>query len=317
MILHYYTDYKFDLENFTGTVAVTNLDGILIKVYEYKESLLFSIFKPKDDSSKKNTSKSNGCNGSDFCNQYLDPVIVIGRPGANISYAGLEELYGNGANTQGSAAEFGSGSGGSSYSNNNTTEEDRIDNQLTGKADCVFNKLQNVGVNTQNYHNLMTELFVEFGSNNVGGANITFKIGDIGYKGGKTEYLGNGDFSITLSPSMQNSSSIEIATALIHEISHAYLGKRYFLYNASFKELYQKYINENGLGNYSHDIMNDYFVNRMARVLQEFNPSVFGNLNDYKFFAAQKLFEMSDDQKEELTRLKGIAKEIDQTCDEN
>ena len=231
-------------------------------------------------------------------------------------------LYSQGSNGTADGCEvgcdnywnFGNDSGGGGFTNKT---EDKIINQLTGKADCVFNKLQSVGVNAQNYYNLMTELFVEFGSNNLGGANISFKIGDIGYTGGRTEYLGNGDFLITISPSMQSSSSIEIATVLIHEISHAYLGKRYFLFNASFRELYQKYINENGLGNHSHDIMNDYLVDRMARVLQEFNPSVFGVLDDYKLLSAQKLFEMSDDKKEELARLKKIAKEIDQTCNEN
>ncbi|MEH6657786.1 hypothetical protein [Leeuwenhoekiella marinoflava] len=268
MILHYYTDYKFDLENFTGTVAVTNLDGILIKVYEYKESLLFSIFKPKDDSSKKNTSKSNGCNGSDFCNQYLDPVIVIGRPGANISYAGLEELYGNGANTQGSAAEFGSGSGGSSYSNNNTTEEDRIDNQLTGKADCVYQKM----VDNNNNINWILENFKD--GDQPSQFDLIFKMSTtlLDATNASTTKSGN-TFIIEINANTLSSrTTLSLARTIIHEGIHARLREfavRKGSNSITFPGVYEYYrIYQK---NWDHQQMADFYRGTIAKGLKQFD----------------------------------------------
>jgi len=79
---------------------------------------------------------------------------------------------------------------------------------------------------------------------------------------------------------MGKRSSIEIAAVLIHEISHAFLAKHYNMRNSSFEELYAKYINDQGLQNYSHDIMADYFIGRMAQVLKNYDDSLFSNFED-------------------------------------
>jgi hypothetical protein len=51
---------------------------------------------------------------------------------------------------------------------------EQIINELTGKADCTYNKLLSSGVS--NFHNMITDLFIEFGDNNIGGRNLTFKM---------------------------------------------------------------------------------------------------------------------------------------------
>ena len=113
---------------------------------------------------------------------------------------------------------------------------------------------------------------------------------------------------------MNERSSMEIATVIIHEIAHATLGKHYDLYNSSFKNLYFKYINDKGLHNYSHDIMNDYFVNRMANVLYQLNDKLFTDYEDYKLLASEGLFDFNTDQKRELVRIKSTARKNDDNC---
>ena len=138
----------------------------------------------------------------------------------------------------------------------------KIINELTGKASCAYDHLLQSGV--RNPHNLITQLFIEFGKGNIGNNDLTFKMTtDLSNSiGGKTELdQNNGNFAILINSNMMsNLSSIEVAAILVHEIAHAFLGKKYNNSEASFKELYRKYVNDKGLDDYSHDIMKDEFI---------------------------------------------------------
>ena len=189
-----------------------------------------------------------------------------------------------------------------------------IENQLDGKELCVYNRLEWAGVNpTNGYVNLMTQLFQEFGIDNLGDADLIFTERDLGYRGGGNFRRSNGKFEIVLSK-MGNSSSIEIAAVLVHEIAHAFLAKHYFLYNKSFQELYKKYINEHGLESYSHNIMEDTFINRMTQVLYDYDSTIFSNYNDYKILASAGVYEFTEEQLAEYNRVKNHASNNDQRC---
>ncbi|WP_298782695.1 SprT-like domain-containing protein [uncultured Polaribacter sp.] len=193
--------------------------------------------------------------------------------------------------------------------------DEQIINKLTGKADCVYNKLLSSG--SSNFHNMITDLFIEFGDNNIGGRNLTFKMSsdlpnDVG---GKTQVDSNGDYRILINENLMSTlSSIEVAAILVHEMAHAFLGKHYNDSNSSFTELYEKYINDTGIQNYSHDIMRDQFINRMATAIRNYDNSIFSSFEDYKVLASQGVFELTNDQKDNLFAVKLISRNNDTNC---
>jgi hypothetical protein len=113
---------------------------------------------------------------------------------------------------------------------------------------------------------------------------------------------------------MNTLSSIEVAAILVHEISHAFLGKHYNNSYSSFKDIYKNYINEEGLKNYSHDIMNDQYINRMAIVLQNYDNQIFSDFEDYKILASQGVFDLTSTQKSLLNTIKTKARSNDRIC---
>jgi len=194
--------------------------------------------------------------------------------------------------------------------------DDEIINELTGKALCAYNKLLSSGVS--NFHNMITDLFIEFGDSNIGGRDLTFKMSsDLPNNfGGKTQVDSNGNYHILINENLMNTlSSIEVAAILVHEMAHAFLGKHYIDYNSSFTELYEKYINDTGIQNYSHDIMKDQFINRMATAIKNYDSSIFSNFEDYKILASQGVFELTNDQKEDLLTVKLLSRNNDKNCD--
>jgi len=191
---------------------------------------------------------------------------------------------------------------------------------LEGKELCAYNRLQWAGVNpTNGYINMMTQLFLEFGEGNLGGADLVITERDLldsegnVYRGGGTFRRNDGKFEIVLSR-MGNSSSIEIAAVLVHEMAHAFLSKHYQLYNNSFEELYSIYLNDLSLANYSHNIMEDKFINRMAQVLYDYDNTLFTNFDDYKILASAGVYEFDEDQLAEYNLVLNYAKINDERC---
>ncbi len=210
--------------------------------------------------------------------------------------------------------DYGAG-GGTDTSNTAEPMVVEITVELEGKELCAYNRLQWAGVNpTNSYMNMMTQLFIEFGEGNIGDADLVIREGDLGYRGGGTERGDeDGEYHIILS-GMGNSSSIEIAKTLVHEMAHAFLAKKYDLHNKSFKELYGIYMNEQGLANYSHNIMEDHFINRMAQVLYDYDPTLFSSMDDYKIFASYGVYELNEDQLADYNLLVDYAKIYDERC---
>ena len=216
--------------------------------------------------------------------------------------------------------DYGGGNSGSSSSGNGNSNNENVDieiiNNLTGKAKCVYDHLLKSGV--RNPSNLITKLFIEFGTGNIGNNDLTFKMDTnlSNSTGGKTRLnKDSGDLEILINANLMDKlSSIEIAAILVHEISHAFLGKHYNNYNTSFKEIYSQYINDKGLGNYSHDIMKDQFINRMATVLQNYANQIFPNFDDYKILASQGVFDLNPSQKHAFNTITTKARNNDTKC---
>lgn len=185
---------------------------------------------------------------------------------------------------------------------------------LEGRELCAYNRLQWAGVNpTNGYINMMTQLFIEFGAGNIGDVDLVITERNLGYRGGNTNRRTDGKFEIVLSQ-MENSSSIEIAAVLVHEMAHAFLGKHYLMYNESFEKLYEKYLNDHGLANFSHNIMEDKFINRMAQVLYDYDSTLFSNFNDYKILASAGVYEFDESQLSEYNRVRTFAENNDERC---
>ena len=194
--------------------------------------------------------------------------------------------------------------------------EEQIINELTGKAECAYDKL--ISSSISNYHSMITDLFIEFGNNNIEGRDLTFKMSTSlpNTVGGRTLVDSNGDYHILINSNLMNTlSSIEVAAIIIHEIAHAFLGKHYSDSNATFKELYKRYINDTGIKNYSHDIMRDQFINRMATVLRNYDTTIFSAFEEYKILASQGVFKLSTSQSQALTNAKITARNNDTNCD--
>lgn len=187
---------------------------------------------------------------------------------------------------------------------------------LKDKELCAYNRLQWAGVNpTNGYINMMTQLFIEFGEGNIGGADLIITERDLGYRGGDSNLRTDGKFEIVLSR-MGDRSSIEIAAVLVQEMAHTFLAKHYAMYNSSFKELYAKYMNVQGLPNYSHNIMRDRFIERMAQVLYDYDNTLFININDYKILASAGVYDYDENQLAEYHRVINYAKANDKRCQE-
>ncbi len=132
--------------------------------------------------------------------------------------------------------------------------------------------------------------------------------------GGNTQIV-DGNYEILINANLMDKlSSIEVAAILVHEISHAFLGKHYKNSYASFSELYSQYINDKGLANYSHDIMKDKFIIRMATVLQNYENEILSNFEDYKILASQGVFDLTTSQKNKLNLVKTNIRKNDKKC---
>lgn len=323
-------DASSTYDNFSGIINLTTLSGELIDAYRVIDGNAISYF-------ETNLTYSSECDEnlnpfSDFCNQQLNEILITGTS----STATVNNQLPNNSGPLYTSyiwryANNGYFNYGLSYLNylrslpcDNSSQArnfygvcvDKIYEKLEGKAKCVYNRL--VGIGITDYHNLMTDLFIEFGDNNIGNVNISFEMSsNLGAnEGGHTYYDSQSDtYIIQINSNLMNTlSSIELAAVIVHEISHALLGKHYNNSNSTFQELYQQYMNDFGIANYSHDIMRDRFVNRIAQIIYEFDNTLFTDFNDYIILAANGVYELSDEDLEKLYAAARLAKENDNHC---
>lgn len=171
---------------YTGIVIITDLSGKFQNGYRIEDGILktqISINKETSNKYLAEKSSSDGClehseyNGDCyFCTQQLDEVEIIGKS-AGYNHIPITGLYNPEAIDQGGGADTGMGwDYGPGEGTSNDDAPDQIINNLTDKADCAYQKLLKTGIS--NYHNLITELFIEFGEGNIGDNDLTFLMSD-------------------------------------------------------------------------------------------------------------------------------------------
>ncbi|MHC9088270.1 hypothetical protein ACXIHB_06105 [Tenacibaculum sp. IMCC1] len=322
----YPSSTKNETNGFTGEIIITDLEGNFLKGYRANSGNLITKFTKKvlsvNKSGKGGVCPDHGkCTANSlclYCTQELDEVVVSGNTSGGsapvdyiLDFSGTGPDDGSSGDPNTSMGwDYGDGGGGTS----SNTAEDQIINNLTGKAKCVYEKLLSSGIS--NYHNMITDLFIEFGDNNIGGRDLTFKMSSELPENRAGEIkIYDGNYYILINENLNTKySSIEIAGIIVHEIAHAFLAKHYNNSNASFSDLYQKYINNTGIQNYSHDIMRDQFINRMATVLKNYDSSIFSSFDDYKILASYAVFDLTDSQKQHLINVKNKARQNDNNC---
>lgn len=159
---------------------------------------------------------------------------------------------------------------------NNINFDDQIINELTGKADCIYDELVKSGINN---HNLIRETFIKFGDGNLTDANLTYKLqsplvnsNGVVLNGATLLRSGNNYTVILNSDRINNRAPIEIAKTIIHESLHALLQNHYHTGTESFIELFGKYMEENtGSNHITHAIMRDHYVASISNTLKQFD----------------------------------------------
>jgi len=316
-------------KNFDGLITVINNKNEIVEKNEFKQSKIV-----KTNYASKILRKDEEKNLEYTC-------ILYGywNPDGTFEALGILSCFLSGGGTVGGPGYSDPGgenpeSGGPSgpdYSENNgcpdgyipgpegvcIPEPVEIINELIGKALCAYEKLISSGIS--NTHNLITELFIEFGDGNIGDNNLTFLMSDdLPINEGAHTFghpIKEGHYIIKVNSNLLNHrSSIEIASNIVHEIAHASLAKHYDNSNATFQELYNQYINDTGIGNYSHDIMADKFINRMANVLYNYDSTIFPYFDDYKILVSEGVYNLSEVDLELLKQVKTIARNNDSNC---
>ncbi len=164
----------------------------------------------------------------------------------------------------------------------NEEEEDKITNNLTGKAKCVYDRLKSTNLLETG---IFQNTYIAFNDNlNYNNHHLTFNSRKLGSdRSGQTFYISDSNYEIVLnSDYINNRSPIEIARTLLHESVHALLLKHaYGDGDDSFIEIFKDYIKKTtGLRELHHSIMRDKYVLPIAKGLQSFD----NNAESFSFY---------------------------------
>ncbi len=154
-------------------------------------------------------------------------------------------------------------------------EEDKITNKLTGKAKCVYDKLQQSNLME---HGIIQNTYIAFNDDlNYSSYFLTYSEKKLlGTKTGETKFLYNNNYEVILNSNyIANRAPIEIARTILHESIHALLLKHAFGDGTdSFIDIFRNYLSETNQANdLHHAIMRDKYVIPIAKGLQLFDNS--------------------------------------------
>jgi len=264
--------------NFTGNIVITDLSGIVMNNFAYNSGNLLGEINLNTYNTNPDPCWGIGC-GIDL------EEVVITTPSVSpyyYAYANHYSAYNNVYQWNRSLNNYSTmGTAYANYYRELAIEEfeKEIENELTGKAKCVYEKLFGIGMTS---HNLITETLIAFGDGNFGDFNNEFHLiyraeANLTNSSGNM-LLGrfrrvNNDYIVTLNASqIDNRSSLEIATTILHESIHALLRRHYTIGNDSFLSLFGEYMkNTNSSNDITHAIMREHYIARMARVLKQFD----------------------------------------------
>ncbi|MEY8781673.1 hypothetical protein AB9K32_14675 [Allomuricauda sp. XS_ASV26] len=152
---------------------------------------------------------------------------------------------------------------------NEEEDEDKIINNLTGKAKCVYDKLQSTNLNEPG---IIQSTYINFDSGlTYNDFHLSYEEGDLpGNIAGQTQVVTNNYYSITLDEDKTaNRSTLEVANTIVHESIHALLLKHQFGDGSdSFLDIFSNYIEQTtGLNDLHHSIMRDKYILPLANAL--------------------------------------------------
>ncbi|MBW8245257.1 SprT-like domain-containing protein [Muricauda oceani] len=159
-------------------------------------------------------------------------------------------------------------------------EEEKIINNLTGKAKCVYDKLNSTNLTELG---IIQNTYIAFNDElNHNTYYLTYNLGKLSpnsdgtIPNGITKFLYQNNYEIILNTNqIDNRPPIDIARTILHESIHALLLKHQFGDGQdSFVELFKKYIKATtGTNDLHHSIMRDKYVIPIAKGLQAFDNS--------------------------------------------
>lgn len=146
---------------------------------------------------------------------------------------------------------------------------DKIINNLTGKAKCVYDKLQATNLVEPG---IIQNTYIAFDSGlTFDDFHLSYETGTLsGNRAGQIEAITDHYYAITLDEGKTtNRSAIEVANTILHESIHALLLKhQYGDGNESFMDIFSNYITQTtGLNDLHHSIMRDKYILPMANAL--------------------------------------------------
>ena len=258
--------------SFTGSVFSTNLYGTVLSGFRINLGKISGSF------NFKNSIYNTDPDPCWECGIGLDEVVVTAPSPAN--YAAVNHITMSNRAYQWARSSNNYSSVGTAYANYFRQKRerdfyDRIKNELSGKSDCVYDKLFGTAVNN---HNLIRSTFLEFGGQNYTGADLTYRLqnnlvnSDGVVLSGSFKQIGN-EYIISLNADLiADRSPIEIARTIIHESTHALLRKRYNSATGAFIELFGEYMRQySGSNDITHAIMRDHYISQISNVLKQFD----------------------------------------------
>jgi hypothetical protein len=258
--------------SFTGSVFTTNLSGTVLSGFRINLGNISGSF---NFSTPIYNTDPDPCWD---CGIPLDEVVVTATSPSN--YAAVNHTTMNNRAYQWGRSNNNYSSMGTAYANYYWQKAarnfyNRIKNELSGKSDCVYDKLFGTAVNN---HNLIRSTFIEFGGQNYTQADLTYRLQNnlVNSEGevisGSFQQIEN-EYIISLNADLiAGRSPIEIARTIIHESTHALLRRRYNSATGAFIELFGEYMRQySGSNDITHAIMRDHYISQISNTLKQFD----------------------------------------------
>ena len=295
-----YPDKNSSSKNFSGKIKITSLNGQFINGFRIKNGHFISRFLKKEPTNYKNKefSKLIVIDGVEF--EELDEVIIINNYRSSPSTIYYMTLFEEWSNYGGNNNDYGMGwnYGGGSGSGENAETDEEIARKISDSIDdseldeCPKEVMERLK-NTTNAS--IVDILAKLGANTVYTVNMVMKPADT-YA--ETQRISKHNYEIRVDRDRYtDGTTLFKATALIHEIIHAYFLSIVDDYNytpstalPSFPELFEAFVlkehpTSKDKQDAQHLAMANKYVDAMASALQEYDANYIVDYQVYKDLA--------------------------------